>query len=222
MTDKEYVAKLRDDFLSPETRAKMSDNDMIALLLSFTDCKNRIPQVLEGLRSCFGTPKRCFFANYTDLIGIDGMTHHAAMLLLLTAKVSQLKDKKPVKTKNIKEFDKLFLGYIRRSRDEEFWVALINEKNDMVEIKRLAVGNNCRVEISVSDIINFAAYHNVRRVVVAHSHPDTNRIEISEQDMRAIKYMGDALEVVGIELIGQVIVAGKNAEFFKYEKERLY
>ncbi|MBQ2765829.1 MAG: hypothetical protein IJF48_02460 [Clostridia bacterium] len=222
MTEKEYISKLRSDFSSPETRAKMSDDDMIALLLSFTDCKNRIPQVLEGLRRCFGTSKRCFFADYTDLIGIDGMSHHAAILLLLTAKVSHLKDKKPVRTKNIKEFDKLFLGFIRRSRDEEFWVALINEKNDMVEIKRLAVGNNCRVDINVSDIITFAAYHNVRRVVVAHTHPDGNKVEISEQDKRAIKYMGDALEVVGIELIGQVIVSGRNAEFFKYERERLY
>ena len=52
---------------------------------------------------------------------------------------------------------------------------------------------------------------------MAHNHPGMNTPEASEHDLDAVNTVGRVLTGSGVEFIGQVIVAGKEARLYSFE-----
>lgn len=194
----------------------MQDDELLALLLSFTNAGKELYRVMDGLYADFGSFRRCFLASYTDLMRVDGMTHHGAMLILLTAKIINLRDKSQLIGRKITDYKELFLTVIKPSRDEEFWAAVYDDSDRLAAVELLASGLQGRVSVNISDIIRFVTYHNSRKFVIGHSHPDVFEVVASPHDIRVMELIGSSMGNIGVRLIGQVIVAGRNAEFFAY------
>ena len=217
--DKNHIKELKERFVCLEERENMRDADLLALLLSFTNVKDDLGHVMDELYRSFGSFRRCFLANYTDLMRVDGMTHHGAMLILLTGKIVHLSDREDYIGRKITDFGTLFLSAIKPTMVEEFWAAALDPDDRLITIEKLGVGVQDAVSVPVANILRFATYHDSKRIVIAHSHPDLFHAEPSIRDINAMHYIGSTLGRVGIKLYGQVVVAGRNASYTPYIPE---
>lgn len=217
-TNKEYADGLRARF-ARHGDADMTDTELLCLLLSFTNVSGRLCETVAELERHFGTARGCFHVRYADLMKIEGMTRHGAMLILLTGKLAAMRGKVPPVGRSASEYESMFSMMMRYSRDEELWAAALDDDDGVVAVERLASGEETQVGITVGCVMRFAAYHKARKVIIAHSHPGADSAEASPSDMHSLSYLGRVLDNAGITLLGQVIVSGRKARLFKYSPE---
>ncbi len=215
--DKNCKEILKEHFSDERMRDNMSDEELLALLLSFTSAKGRLDTVMKGLYDNFGSFRRCFLADYSDIMRVEGMTHHGAMLILLAGKLASVKEEKYCVGRKVDDFCDLFLHTMKPSRKEEFWAAVLDAEDRLVAVEMLSSGVQGKISVPLADILLFATYHNSRKLIVAHSHPDLFEAKASSHDMRAMVTIGSSVGAIGVKLYGQVIVAGKNARFYPYD-----
>ncbi len=219
MTEKEYIKALKEKASVPGAKAAMNDDELLALLLAETNCKDRVRHVVNGLISHFGTARRCFSARYSELMTVDGMTHHAAILIMLVSRAASSRGKKSAVVKCRDEFSKRFIAEVNLTEEEEMWAAAVDDKNKFIAVERIAIGSQIQVGINMSSLISFAGRYNAKRIIIAHSHPDMHDTELSSRDITAMKYIVKTLGIYGIILMGQVVISGNKAEFFEYKAE---
>ncbi len=220
MTEKEYIEQLRNKASIPGAKASMSDEELLALLLSNTNCKDRLRHVVNGLVSHFGTVKLCFSARLSELMAVDGMTRNAAVLIMLVGKAASTRDKKPAHGECTGDFGRMFLAVLKPSREEELWAAALDKRDMFIGVERLALGTQVEVGINLGAVIAFAGRYGSRRIVIAHSHPDACEPELSERDMLSMIHIAHTLDELGITLLGQVVIAKEKAKFFECNSEK--
>ena len=219
MTEKEYIERLRDSLGTTEKKSSLTDDELLGLLLSHTDCKDRVRYVVSGLVSHFGTARRCFSAKYHELVAIDGMTRHAAILILLAASTSARSIEKTPIRKCKGDFSRMFLASVNLSNEEELWAAALDDNDMFSVVERLAFGTEIEVGINMSSIISFAGRYKAKRIILAHSHPDIHDTGFSKRDEVAMEYIAKKLKLIGIELVCHVVVSGRQAAFFRCEPD---
>ena len=212
---KEYIQELK-TFLETDADG-MTDDQLLTLLLSYTDCRKNTVAVSSGLLKHFGSFEACFDASYDDLLCADGMTRNAALLISLVSEMRRACRKRYKVGKRVDDIETFFLGVVRQSSCEESYVAAFDSKNKLLGVERLAAGNSCSVDFFTNDIVDFAAFHKADKIAVAHNHPGVNTTEASQHDFCAIKSVGEILQSVGVEFIGQVIVAGDEAKLYSFK-----
>ena len=217
--NKEYTKELRERY-AKNGDTDMSDVELISLILSYTNVQSKLKETVAALETHFGAVRHAYHARYAELMRIDGMTHHASVLLLLIGKLVSMKGKKSPVGKRVAEYESMFSMMMCYAREEELWAAAIDGDGVVVAIERLVSGDDTQVTIAISKVIKFAMYHNTRKIIIAHSHPGAIEVEESSADVYSMNYIGSMLDNTGVELIGQVLVAGKKTKMIEYKPQR--
>ncbi len=202
-----------------ESGDMLDDEELLCLLLSFTNIKKSVTETVQRLKEHFGSAERCFYASFSELVSIDGVTESAARLIKLCSAIPCHRDIPNLIGKTVKDYCKLFLSVIKSRFDEEFWAAALADNGVLINVACISDGGPGAVEVRAADLCRFAAQNASRRIVIAHSHIGSGKAEASMADERALKYIGGVLAGYGVELVGQVIVSGKDAEFYGYTAE---
>ena len=193
--------------------------ELLSALLSFTDAKNHVIETVQKIKEHFGSCERCFYAPFAELTSIDGVTASVARLIRLCSAVVCHRDISSLIGKTVKDYCELFLSVIKGRFEEEFWAAALTDTGTLINIACISDGGPGTVEVRAAALCRFAAQNASRRIIIAQSHIGTDRAEASVADGRALKYMGDVMKNYGVELVGQVIVAGSEAAFYDYVSE---
>ncbi len=221
MTDEEYIEKLRTAYSLADTRGKMSDAELLALFLSYTNCAGDLQHIMTDISDKFMHAKDVYRCSYPGLMQIDKMTHHGACAILLAAKAMKKKERQIKVFKKDSDYEELFFNRLSKTVNEELWAAVLSRENKLVDIKKMSVGSSCHADIFIGDLIEFAVAGNCRKMVIAHSHPHACSTDISEEDERGISYFRSVLARFDIDLYGHVIVSENKAKFYKCsEKEQ--
>lgn len=221
MTNEEYVKSLRAAYNTVETREKMSDTDLFALLLSYTDCAKNLQHIMTDIADKFMCANDVYRCSYAGLMQIDKMTHHGACAILLAAKAMKKRGREIKVFKKDFDYEELFLNRLSMTVNEELWAAVFDDAGRLADIRKMSVGSSCHADIFIGDLIEFAVASNCRKMVIAHSHPYVFDIDMSEEDDEGISYFRSVLARFDIELYGHVIVSEHKAKFYRYsEKEQ--
>ncbi len=214
MTDKEYIAKLREDYHIPEKRACMTDYDRLALLLSYTNCAKNLRLIMADIADKFMTVKDVYRCSYPSLMQIDKMTHHGACAILLAARAMTRPVREIKFFKKASDYEDFFKSRLSMTTCEELWAAIFSDDGKLIAAKKMSVGSSCHADIFVGDLIEFAASANCRRMVIAHSHPYIHNADMSREDANATEYLRSLLKDFNIDLFGHVIVSENKAKFY--------
>ena len=103
---------------------------------------------------------------------------------------------------------------------EELWAAAIDKNGAVTALERIATGDEAQVTVTLGKIARFATRYKAGQVIIAHSHPNAVELECSGPDEYAMMYIGSLLNKIGVEFIGQVLVAGKRSKLIKYDPEK--
>ncbi len=213
--NKEYAKELRERF-AESGDADMTDAELLALILSYTNVQAHLRETVEAIETHFGAVRHAYHSKYSELMHIRGMSHHAVMLILLIGKLVVMKEKPSPVGRRVCEYETMFSAMMCYSLVEELWAAAIDDKGVVTALERVATGDDTQVTVTLGRVVKFATHYKAKRVIISHSHPNAVEVECSSADEYAMAYIGAMLAEIGVELIGQVLVAGKKAKLIPY------
>ncbi|NLA24481.1 MAG: DNA repair protein RadC [Bacteroidales bacterium] len=138
----------------------------------------------------------------------------AALELGRRRKLSEI-IKKP-KIKSSKDVFQLFEPLIADIAHEEFWVALLNRANQVIDTFKLSMGGTSGTIIDVKLIMKRALDNLAHGIIVAHNHPSGN-LSPSSSDTKITRKISDAAKFFDIILLDHIIVA--NHTYYSYADE---
>jgi DNA repair protein RadC len=102
------------------------------------------------------------------------------------------------------DVERLLRGRIANLDRENFVVVLLN-KNEVIETSTVSVGTLGASLVHPREVFKPAVRASAASVILAHNHP-SGKVEPSREDREVTKRLGEAAEILGIEVMDHVIV----------------
>jgi len=138
----------------------------------------------------------------------------AAMELGKRRKLSATLERKQI-TSSVHLFE-LFDPIMCDLPHEEFWVALLNGANKVIEVKRLTQGGSRQTVVDIPMLLKMALEKSAQAVAVAHNHP-SGQNRPSREDEEITRRIIKGCEAISIVFIDHIIIARGNYYSFADE-----
>lgn len=199
--------------------SSLSDAELLAILIG---SGNRDESAVELsrriMRECGDNLNELARLTISDLCkrfkGIGeakAITIMAALELGKRRKSSEVLQRRKI-TRSEDLFD-LFEPDMQDLTHEEFWVALLDGANKVIEKRRVTVGSQNQTIVDVPTILRLALEKSALVIAVAHNHP-SGQLYPSEVDVKVTKMVKDGCDAIRIRFLDHIIVA--NGWFYSF------
>ena len=146
-----------------------------------------------------------------DLMKMKGIGEAKAITIIAALELGRRRkeqepSEKPKITSSHSAYE-LLKGDLMDLRHEEFWVLLLNRANKVIKKKRISEGGVSGTVADPKIIFKVAVEEMASGVIVAHNHPSGN-LTASQSDIDLTKKLKEAGNVMEIQLLDHIIVAG--------------
>lgn len=197
----------------------LSDAELLAILIaSGNKNESAVELARRIMRECSDNINELAQLSVNDLCkrfkGIGkakAITIMAALELGKRRKTNEILERKKISS-SIDLF-MLFESQLVDLPHEEFWVALLNGANKVIEINRLTKGGSRQTVVDIPMILKMALEKSAQAIAVAHNHP-SGQDRPSHEDEVITKRIKSGCEAIGINFLDHLIVAqGKYYSF---------
>jgi DNA repair protein RadC len=98
---------------------------------------------------------------------------------------------------------------------EQFVVALLNAKNEMIGLNIVSVGALSSAPVHPREVLKPAILANAAAMILAHNHP-SNDLEPSPDDIAITRKIIRAAEIVGIQVHEHLIISMENDRYYSF------
>ena len=98
---------------------------------------------------------------------------------------------------------------------EQFVVALLNAKNEMIGLNIVSVGMLSSAPVSPREVLKPAILANSAAMILAHNHP-SNDLEPSPDDINVTRKIIQAAEIVGIKVHEHLIINMEDDRYYSF------
>ena len=187
-----------------------NDINTLELLLFYALPRCDTNVVAHRLLDRFGSLPAVLEANADDLCKVDGIGESAAVLLALVPQVSRRYMTEKAQTMSSisgsAEAGRYFLPKFMYEKDEVVYMACLDSAHRVTSCREIGRGVVNAAEVSVRRIVELALQQNAA-VILAHNHASGLALPSREDELTTGK-IASALQLVGINLIDHVIIAG--------------
>ena len=100
---------------------------------------------------------------------------------------------------------KILMNEMQYEKREIAKIVLLDNKNNILKIKDIAIGGNNFVNIGMKDILSEAVKINAPKIILVHNHPSGNSTP-SKQDIEVTKKLELVVKLLGIKLIDHIVI----------------
>ena len=100
---------------------------------------------------------------------------------------------------------KILMNEMQYEKREIAKIVLLDNKNNIVKIKDIAIGGNNFVNIGMKDILSEAVKTNAPKIILVHNHPSGSSSP-SLQDIDVTKKLENSANMLGIKLIDHIVI----------------
>ena len=190
------------------------DHKVLELVLFYAIPQGDVNDLAHVLIEHFGSLVGVFHATYEQLLEVDGVGPHTAVLLqLIPAAAARYLhenasfDGQIVSTRQLQE---LLEPYFFGQRDEIACLVCMDGKNKLLAIRKLGEGVVDTVNIAARKVLEAALACNASRVVLAHNHVSGVACP-SQADVDTTLYLRRLLAATDIALVDHLVLAGGDA-----------
>ena len=144
-----------------------------------------------------------------EITKIKGMGRVKALQLKaiceLANRMNSPSNYKNTQVKEPNDIVKILMNEMQYEKREIAKIILLNNKNNILKIKDIAIGGNNFVTIGMKDILTEAVRENVPKIILVHNHPSGNSTP-SNQDYEVTKKLETSAKILGIELIDHIVI----------------
>ena len=204
--------RLKNRFLN-EGLTNFEDHNVLELLLFYSIPRSDTNEIAHELLNKFGSLHGVFEAGMEDLMSINGISRHSAVLIKMIPELfvvygrDKVRDIQKINSSDDAKqfFIPRFYGKVR----EEVQIVLLDDKMNIIY-----EGSVNSANVPIRKIVEIAIENRATNVIIAHNHP-TGLILPSKDDLRATAKVREALALVDIKLLDHVIVSDNEAASLK-------
>ena len=208
---KEHRQRVKKRFLG-EGLDHFDEVHALELLLFYGKPREDVNPLAHRLLEHFGGLHQVLTAPAEQLMMVEGVGEHVAILLALVKGISQkylIDHEEPGVPLNTKEAcGKYLMDRFVGRRDETVMLLCLDAKRLPLCCRIVSQGSVNAAEVSVRKVVEAALAVNATTVVLAHNHPRGIAVP-SMEDIITTRRMGAALDAVGVILEDHIVVAGR-------------
>ena len=209
--------RLKNRFLN-EGLTNFEDHNVLELLLFYSIPRSDTNEIAHELLNKFGSLHGVFEAGMEDLMSVNGISRHSAVLIKMIPELfvvygrDKVRDIQKINSSDDAKqfFIPRFYGKVR----EEVQLVLLDDKMNIIKWVKIYEGSVNSANVPIRKIVEIAIENRATNVIIAHNHP-TGLILPSKDDLRATAKVREALALVDIKLLDHVIVSDNEAASLK-------
>ncbi len=200
----------------------LSNAELLAILLgsgsrdeSAVDLAKRILRYAQGRLSDLGR------LSIEDLMQFKGVGEAKAVTLCAAFEIARRRKEEVVdrvKISSAKDVFNEIAPFVADLNHEEFWVLFLNRGNLVVRKEKVSSGGVSGTVVDQKIILKKALLHLASSIILVHNHPSGN-LKPSIQDKKVTQKMKSACELLEINLLDHLIIAGNAYYSFADELE---
>ena len=204
-------------------KEKLTNQELIAILLRVGSRKESALDLSNRILTRAGSVSALGSISLEELIEIEGIKEAKAAQLLAAIElgrqilkqdaVAAFKVNSPGDVYNIMHPD------MKTLKKEIFKILLLNTKNNIIGEEMISMGSLNSSIVHPREVFTGAIRKSAASIVLVHNHPSGNPSP-SREDMDITKRLAKVGEIVGIEVLDHIIVAGN--EFFSFKENNLF
>ncbi len=201
----------------------LSNAELIALLIgSGTREMNAVDLSRNLLASVSNNLHELSRLGPVDLVKIKGIGTAKAITLMAAIELGSRKNnsyaEEKVCIKNSQTAYELLYPVIGELEHEEFWIIILNRAHKVIKTEKISQGGLTGTVIDTRMILKHALDKRATSLIISHNHPSGNKTP-SEADINITKKIKNAAEIMDINVLDHVIVAGQT--YFSFADEGL-
>lgn len=118
-------------------------------------------------------------------------------------------DYKKVIIKNPHDIAKIFMSELKFEKREKLKQIILNNKNEVIQIKEIATGSTNFVNVPIKDILYEPVKMGANKFIIIHNHPSGDSTP-SKEDIIFTNKLYDYATLMGIELVDHVVIGNMN------------
>lgn len=203
---------------------EMPDYEVLEFLLTYAKPRCDVKPLAKQLIRKFGSFEKVISAPLEQLLNIEGIKEHSALLLkfieFASAKMSwqNLRDRDAPymsSVDNIIDFCRCSMGY---SNVEVFRLIFVDADLKIIDTEILQTGSLTCVSLNRRDIISRTYAKNAAGIIMVHNHPSGNP-KPSETDIRVTKNVEETCINADILFLDHIIIT--NSGYFSFLEHNL-
>ena len=209
--------RLKNRFLN-EGLTNFEDHNVLELHLFYSIPRSDTNEIAHELLNKFGSLHGVFEAGMEDLMSVNGISRHSAVLIKMIPELfvvygrDKVRDIQKINSSDDAKqfFIPRFYGKVR----EEVQLVLLDDKMNIIKWVKIYEGSVNSANVPIRKIVEIAIENRATNVIIAHNHP-TGLILPSKDDLRATAKVREALALVDVKLLDHVIVSDNEAASLK-------
>lgn len=123
----------------------------------------------------------------------------------LSKRMNKPTNYKKIQITEPKDIAEILMNDLRFEKKEIALVIILNNKNHIIKIKKVAVGSTNFVNLSMKEILSEAIKANAPKIILAHNHPSGISTP-SKKDFELTKKIEEAASIIGIQLLDHIVI----------------
>ena len=194
--------------IAGEEIKNLSDSDLLAIVLGTGTRIKHVIELASEVLSHFGGISGVSCSGIRELAQRKGIGLRKAIRIHAALELGKriISNNEPVVIIDSPEkVWRFFLHDIIGSKQEEFKVLILNNKNHLLKKKTVSVGTISEAIVHPREIFRDSIRESGSSIVIAHNHP-SGILTPSSEDIETTKRLIEAGKIIGIELLDHVIL----------------
>jgi len=202
----------------------LSAQEILALILGRGISGESVMVTAQRLLERFGNLRKITEASLEEMSQVRGIGLAKAAQIKAACELAKRIDshmeasQKPV-IKTPENVVELVKGDLKGQKKEHFLVIMLDTRSRLIKVAELSVGNLDSSIVHPREVFREAISASAASVIFAHNHPSGDTTP-SEDDIKLTRRLGQAGELMGIDVLDHVIIGGE--DYLSLKREELY
>lgn len=200
--------RLRDRFMQSGLDGFL-DYEIVEFLLSLGTPRRDCKLIAKEAINEFGDLRSVLDASVDDLQKIKGIGPLNAFGLKLFQAVSKRISKDQIPKKITLNTAEKVANYLQKSigqeKKEYFVMLCLDSRNNLIKISNISVGSLNSSVVHPREVFKEAIQSSAAQILIGHNHPSDDP-KPSPEDVALTRRLGEASNIIGIELLDHIIV----------------
>lgn len=128
-------------------------------------------------------------------------------------------DYRKIKIKSPGDIAKILTDDMKHLKTEVLKLVILNNSNEILKIQNITKGNSNMVSADAKNILSEVLKIQAPKIILLHNHPSGNLMP-SKNDIDFTKRIKQACEILGVQLLDHIIIAGDGYTSILYEMNK--
>ena len=128
-------------------------------------------------------------------------------------------DYRKIKIKSPGDIANVLANDMKHLKTEILKLVILNNSNEILKIQNVSKGNTNTVSADAKNILSEVLKIQAPKIILLHNHPSGNLMP-SQNDINFTKRIQQACEILGVQLLDHIIIAGEGYTSILYEMNK--